>query len=139
MTEPIFFRPPAGLTLREIIALTGAILQGGVDVDLRLTGIAALDRATRDDLCFLDSAKLGAQAAGCEGGACLTQERFAGLLSDGIAVLLTREPYRAFVEVARTLFADALRPSSLLEAQGVAEAATVHPSARLESGVTIEP
>ena len=51
----------------------------------------------------------------------------------------SREPYRAFVEVTRTLFPDAIRPSSLFEASGVATGAFVHPTARLESGVTVDP
>jgi UDP-3-O-[3-hydroxymyristoyl] glucosamine N-acyltransferase len=54
-----------------------------------------------------------------------------------------REPYRAFVEVARALFPDSLRPSSLFEASGVAAGVRpgshVHPSARLENGVTVDP
>jgi UDP-3-O-[3-hydroxymyristoyl] glucosamine N-acyltransferase len=54
-------------------------------------------------------------------------------------LLCAREPYRAFVEVCRRLFPDALRPSSLFEAQGVVAGAAVHPTARLESGVTIDP
>ena len=55
------------------------------------------------------------------------------------ACCVSREPYRAFVEVTRTLFPDALRPSSLFEAHGIAQSALVHPSARLESGVIVDP
>jgi UDP-3-O-[3-hydroxymyristoyl] glucosamine N-acyltransferase len=54
-------------------------------------------------------------------------------------VLRAREPYSAFIDVARALFPDALRPSSLCEASGVAPGAVVHASARIEAGVTIEP
>jgi UDP-3-O-[3-hydroxymyristoyl] glucosamine N-acyltransferase len=60
-------------------------------------------------------------------------------LPSRVSVLTVREPYRAFVEVARTLFPDALRPSSLFEASGVTAGAHVHPSARLENGVTVDP
>ena len=54
-------------------------------------------------------------------------------------MLCVREPYRAFVEVTRELFPGALRPSSFFEASGVAAGAFVHPTARLESGVTVDP
>jgi UDP-3-O-[3-hydroxymyristoyl] glucosamine N-acyltransferase len=37
------------------------------------------------------------------------------------------------------LFPDAIRPSSLFETHGVADAAVIHPTARLENGVTIDP
>jgi UDP-3-O-[3-hydroxymyristoyl] glucosamine N-acyltransferase len=60
-----------------------------------------------------------------------------------IASLIVDDPFQAFVDVARVLFPDALRPSSLFAgeaaASGVAAGAVVHPGARLESGVTIDP
>jgi UDP-3-O-[3-hydroxymyristoyl] glucosamine N-acyltransferase len=139
MTEAFFFPRPPGLTLGAIAELTGATPQPGADLDRRITGIATLDRATAHDLCFLDGLKFARQAALCEAGACLTAERFAYLLPNGVSVLYAREPYRAFVETARALFPEALRPSSLFEAAGVADGATVHPTARLEDGVTVDP
>jgi UDP-3-O-[3-hydroxymyristoyl] glucosamine N-acyltransferase len=139
MSAPYFFKPRPGLTLREIVALTAADPRAGAELDRRITGIAALDRATPRDLVFLDSAKYADQAAATAAGACFASERWAGSVPERVSVLRVREPYRAFVEVARTLFPDALRPSSLFEASGVAPGAHVHPSARVESGVTIDP
>ena len=54
-------------------------------------------------------------------------------------VLITPKPYQAFVAAAQALYPGAMRPSSLFEASGVSPSAFVHPSARLESGVTIDP
>src|SRR6266849_2184927 len=71
--------------------------------------------------------------------ACLTTERYAARAPAGMSVLCVAEPYRAFVEVARALYPDALRPSSLFEASGVAVGALVHPTVRMESGVTVDP
>ena len=139
MSAPYFFELEGGLTVREIAALAKAEPHDGADLDRRITGIAALDRATRRDLTFLESAKYSHQAATTAAGACLTVERFAGGLPARVSVLRAREPYRAFVDVARALFPDALRPSSLFEARGVAPAASVHPTARVESGVTVDP
>ena len=139
MTEAFFFQRRGGLTLREIAALTGAIPRRGDDLDRRVNAIAALDRAGPGDLCFFDSAKLAAEAALCQGSACLTYERLAHLLPSGVSLMFVEEPYRAFVEVARALFPEALRPSSLFEAQGIAVGAAVHPAARLEDGVVIDP
>jgi UDP-3-O-[3-hydroxymyristoyl] glucosamine N-acyltransferase len=139
MTEAFFFQRRGGLTLREIGALTGAAPKDGAALERRVSGIAALDRAGPDDLCFLDNAKLADQARLCEAGACLTTERFAPLLPSRVSLLLVGTPYRAFVEIARMLFPDALRPSSLFEARGIAASATVHATARLEQGVTIDP
>src|SRR5439155_7412035 len=65
--------------------------------------------------------------------------RHAGRAPAHVSILCVAEPYRAFVEVTRTLFPDAMRPSSLFEARGVATGAVVHPTARLEVGVTVDP
>jgi UDP-3-O-[3-hydroxymyristoyl] glucosamine N-acyltransferase len=139
MTEPIFFDRGRGLTVGEIAALTGAAPRHGTDLDRRITGIASIDRAAPNDLAFLDKPKYAAQLSTSGAGACLTTERYAKGAPEHIAVLCLREPYRAFVEVTRKLFPGALRPSSLFEASGVAVGAFVHPAARMESGVTVDP
>src|SRR5262249_25135116 len=124
---------------REIAALTGATPRPGADLDRRITGIAALDRAAPDDLAFLDKPRYAAQLASSRAGACLMTERHASAAPVHVSVLCVREPYRAFVEVSRRLFPAAERPSSLYAAVGTAPGAFVHPSARLESGVLVDP
>ena len=139
MSAPFFFKRSGGLSLREIASLVGGESREGANLDRRISGIAPLDRAAPSELSFLDSAKYVQQAATTVAGACLTTQRFSDALPSRVSVLTVREPYRAFVEVARALFPDALRPSSLFEATGVTAGAHVHPSARLENGVTVDP
>jgi UDP-3-O-[3-hydroxymyristoyl] glucosamine N-acyltransferase len=139
MTEPFFFDRGRGLTVREIAGLTGATPAAGADLDRRITGIAALDRAAPDDLAFLDKPKYVAQLAASSAGVCLTTERFAKRAPGHVSVLCVAQPYRAFVEVTRALFPDAVRPSSLFEARGTVPGAFVHRTARLESGVIVDP
>ena len=66
-------------------------------------------------------------------------ERFEGRAPDHLIVLRTSEPYRAFVAVHTALYPDALRPASLFEANDVSPDATVHPTARLEGEITVDP
>jgi UDP-3-O-[3-hydroxymyristoyl] glucosamine N-acyltransferase len=138
MTNPIFFDRGHGLTVREIAALTGAEPRSGADLDRRITGVASLDRAAPSELAFLDKPKYADQLAVSHAGACLTTERHEGGAPKHICMLYVRDPYHAFVAVARTLFPDALRPSSWVE-PGVAVGARIHPTARMESGVTVHP
>jgi UDP-3-O-[3-hydroxymyristoyl] glucosamine N-acyltransferase len=139
MTAPYFVTRGEGLTVREIAVLAQAEPGRGADLARRITGIAALDRATPSDLTFLDSAKFAERASASGAGACLTAERFVSALPERVSQLIVSNPYRGFVEVARTLFPDILRPSSLFGASGVTPGAVVHPSARVESGVVIDP
>jgi UDP-3-O-[3-hydroxymyristoyl] glucosamine N-acyltransferase len=53
--------------------------------------------------------------------------------------MVVEDPCVAFVKVASALYPDAQRPSSLAEVSGAAATAFVHPTARIEAGVTIDP
>jgi len=139
MTKHLFFQHPNGLTAQEIAALTGAVVPAGAPGERRITGIAPLDRAGPFDLSFMQNVKYEAQFASTLAGICLVAKRFAAAAPANVAVLVTPAPYRAFVAVAQKLYPAALRPSSLFEAGGVSASALVHPSARLESGVVIDP
>jgi UDP-3-O-[3-hydroxymyristoyl] glucosamine N-acyltransferase len=138
MTEPLFFKPARMLTLGEIAALSGAELRAG-SPDLRISNVAPLDRAGLHDLTFCDSAKFKSQLAETRAGACLMTPPLGVQAPKGLAVLSTRQPYRAFISVVSHLFPEALRPSSLFDAKGVAPGAFVHASARLEDGVVVDP
>jgi UDP-3-O-[3-hydroxymyristoyl] glucosamine N-acyltransferase len=137
MSEPVFLRHSPGLTLSEIATLTGTTAPAGMS-ERRLTGIAALDRAGPDDLSFFDSGAHAGAARETNAGACLTTAALAGELPIDTLALIVAEPYRAFVAAAQAMFPHALRPSSLVPA-GSLDGAQVHPTARLEADVTVEP
>jgi UDP-3-O-[3-hydroxymyristoyl] glucosamine N-acyltransferase len=139
MSEPRFHAPPPGLTACEIADLVGAPSPRKGAKERRVSGIAALDQAGPTDLAFLDNPKYAGQLAGTRAGVCLVGARFAAAAPDHLVVLVVREPYRAFVAVACVLFPEALRPSSLFASRGVAPNVSVHPSARLENDVLIDP
>ena len=127
------------LTIEEIVALTHAKPREGQPLDRRIVNIAPLDTAGATDISFIDSPKYLDQLAVTHAGACLAAPRFEAAVSRRLALLVTPEPYRAFVAVARALFPGALRPSSLFGVSGHSPAAHVHSSARLEPGVAIDP
>jgi UDP-3-O-[3-hydroxymyristoyl] glucosamine N-acyltransferase len=138
MSEPVFLRFARGLTLGEIAALAGAAPPPVSARARRIVNVAALDRAGPHDLSFFDNKNYTGAAAASHAGACLTTAALAKDLPARVAPLVVAAPYRAFVTVARELFPHALRPSSLYEA-GETAGALVHPTARLEHGVAVEP
>jgi UDP-3-O-[3-hydroxymyristoyl] glucosamine N-acyltransferase len=134
-----FFKPPKGLTVGEIVALTGAQPRAGARLDQVMADIAALDRAGPSDLVFVDSHRQAEALTQSCAGACLTTEQFESAAPAGTIVLRTSEPYPAFVAVVRALYPEGLHPASLFEGSGVAEGAIVHSSARVEDEVTVDP
>jgi UDP-3-O-[3-hydroxymyristoyl] glucosamine N-acyltransferase len=136
---PTFLGESCELTIAEIAALTRAVLRSGPPPDRRIRNVAPLGAASAADISFLDDAKRVGELVTTRAGACLMAPHFADAAPSGLVVLVTDEPYRAFVAVARALFPSAQRPSSLFNAGGHAAGAQVHSSARLEAGVTIDP
>ncbi len=136
---PSFFSDKRELTIAEVAALTRATPRSGTPLDRRISNIAPLDAAGPSDIAFLDNAKYSGDLAATGAGVCLLAPRFEAGAPDRLAVLITEEPYRAFVAVTRALFPSALQPLSLFGASGRAASAQVHPSARIETGVTIDP
>jgi len=69
----------------------------------------------------------------------LLQPRHRAQAPPGCVALATGHPYHAFAEVLRRLFPGAARPGSTFGESGVSQRALVHPTARLESGVVVDP
>jgi UDP-3-O-[3-hydroxymyristoyl] glucosamine N-acyltransferase len=139
MRKRSFFDHPPGLTVAEIISLTGVESRNATRLGHRITDVAPIELAGPNDLTFIESGKYANALATTHAGACLMPQRFEGQAPDSLIVLLTDEPQRAFVAVHRELYPQSLRPASLFETDDIAVGATVHPAARLENGITIDP
>src|SRR5713226_4372785 len=139
MAEPQFYNRPKGMTVGEIVAMTGATPRDGADLGRWITNVAPIDQAGPEDLSFLENVKFADALASTRAGAVLMSERFAGRAPAGLIVLSVSEPYRAFVDVVRAFYPDALRPASPYQTSGIAPGACVHPTARLEPGVIADP
>src|SRR4051794_38386409 len=119
--------------------MTGAKARGAAPLDRIIADIASLGRARPSDLTFLDSPKLVDALTSTRAAACLTTEQFEARAPAGVIVLVVKDPMGAFIAVARHLHPDSLRPSSLFDVAGVAPNASVHATAEIEDGVTIDP
>jgi UDP-3-O-[3-hydroxymyristoyl] glucosamine N-acyltransferase len=137
--KPTTLRAERGLTIEEIAALTRAKPRPGDPIDRRIANVAPLDTANAWEVSFLENSKYVEAIATTRAGACFVSPRFEALVPQAIVALVTDQPYRAFVAVARALFPDALHPTSLFDERGRSPEAQVHPSARLEAGVIVDP
>ena len=139
MTEPRFFKPRAPLTVGDIAKLTGAEVLAETALTRKIAGVGPLDLAGPKDISFFDNVKFRDEFAATDAGACFTRAEFAAYAPKRLALLIVKEPYRAYVTVARTLFQDDLKPAGLFGGKGIASGASVHPDARLEDGVIADP
>lgn len=139
MAEAAFFKSAPASTLADIAALTGAELLDASRGSVRVTGLAVLDQAGPSDLTFFDNLKYSAQLPRTHAAACFVAPRSEADVPSRVAVLRHKQPYRAFVAVLRHFYPDALSPVAAFGHGGIAATASVHPTARLEDGVTVDP
>ncbi|MBS0528125.1 MAG: UDP-3-O-(3-hydroxymyristoyl)glucosamine N-acyltransferase [Proteobacteria bacterium] len=139
MAQPTFFKQPPSSTLAEIAASTGAHLLDAARSHQPISGLASLDEAGPMHLTFFDNHKYAAQLAITKAGACFVSPRFEADVPAHVAVLRSTTPFRSFVRVAREFYAGALRPETWFDNDGIAPSAVIHPTARLEDGVVVDP
>jgi UDP-3-O-[3-hydroxymyristoyl] glucosamine N-acyltransferase len=139
MAQPLFFRQPPPATLGAIAAATKAQLVDPARSEQTIKGLASLDEAGPMHLAFFDNLKYVDQLAATKAGAVLVSARFEARVPSHVAVLRASQPFRAFVQLAREMHEDALRPQSWFGCEGISPAAIVDPTARLEDGVIVEP
>ena len=138
MTEPRFFPEPVPLSVAEVAEVTGAVPASSRE-DIRITGVASLERAGAADASYLESRRHRALLNDTQAAVCFVKAGDASLVPATTLALVVAEPHRAFTQLARHLFPSALRPRPIGVAGEVSDKAHVDPSARLEDGVTVEP
>lgn len=139
MTAPVFFPRAATPTLADVIAWTGAVAGEGTDRQAVVDRAAALDQAGPGALTFLDNPRYTADLERTRATACLVASRHAALVPPGTAGLVVSEPYRAIAVVLARMFPTAMRPAAVFGGGGLSSGAVIHPEARLEADVTVDP
>src|ERR1700722_2664759 len=139
MAKTNFFSPDLTPSIGALAEWTGAKPAAGSDLTLVIRGVAPIDRAGPGELTFLDNPRYAAQLSKTRASAVLLQPRHRAVAPAGCVALATNEPYRAFAEVLIRLFPGAAKPVSTFGEAGVSLRASVHPAARLEAGVIVDP
>ena len=131
MADPRFFINAGPFSLADLAARAGAELKAADPARLA-HDVAPLEVAGPEHLSFLDNKKYVDEFLGSKAGACLVRPEFAERAPDGMALLVTDDPYRAYAKVASSFYP--LPPLT----SGVAETASVHPGATLGQGCQVD-
>ena len=133
MADPRFFTRVGPFRLEELAALSNARLLRSEDGDRLISDVAPVETAAADEITFLDNRKYLDAFAACGAGAAFVQERDGPRAPPGMALLVTREPYKAFARAAQAFYPEpALAP-------GRAPSAVIAPSATIGEGCEIGP
>ncbi len=139
MSDPHFFPAPTAIPFGEIAALAGVALPVEADPAQTITGAAPLEQAQAGDIAYMDNPKYADALSRTQAGLVLVSKKFAHIPAPQSVCLVIANPYPVFAAVLARLYPSACRPDTLFAAQGVSPGSVVHPTARLESGVTVDP
>lgn len=104
MADPRFFQRAGPFSLAELAALTGARLRDAADGGRVFEDVAALETAGPTDVTFLDNRKYTDEFMSSRGGAAFVAEGLADRAPAGMALLLTREPYKAYARASQAFY-----------------------------------
>ncbi len=140
MADPRFFTNTGPHALGDIARRVGAELASDADATRQVHDIAALDAAGAGHLSFLDNPKYITAFEATAAGACIIHPRYVERAPSGMALLLSKDPYRSYALASQIFYPQETHGAPSYDAAGRIDVrAHVHPTAKLGAGVTIEP
>ena len=132
MADLQFFDRKGPFTLEEVMSISGATLEAGVDSSSSFEDISPLDRADAKQISFFDNPKYIGQFKKSAAGACFVKQKYVADAPEGMVTLITPDPYRAYALVAQAFY-----PRTQCE-PSISAQATIADSAEIGLGCTIE-
>src|SRR5262249_29727487 len=136
MEHPGFFERAAPIPLAALARKVDGELASPGDPAVLIHDVRGLADASAGHLTFLDNRKYLGQLATTRAAACLIAPAFAARVPPGVAALVTAQPYRGFALALQHFYPDAMLPKAAMAQLGEPP---IHPTARLEEEVTVEP
>jgi UDP-3-O-[3-hydroxymyristoyl] glucosamine N-acyltransferase len=137
MADPRFFKVAGPFTLRELAGIAQAEAAPGSDLDLRFVDVAPLDAAEPGQVSFLDNKRYIESFAASRAGACIVEPGYAERAPDGMALLLTPKPYKAYARVAQAFYPEPERSPDRHPSAVVDPTAAIGQGTRIEAGAVI--
>src|SRR3954466_8847042 len=108
MADSRFFERAGPYSLAALAGLRGAQLRDPADAGRLIADVAPLKMGGPDAMTFLDNRKYTEAFTNSRAGAAFIDERLADKAPPGMALLLTREPYKAFARAAQAFYPDSV-------------------------------
>lgn len=138
MADPRFFDNKGPFTLASIAALTGAALSAEADPQDEMHDVAPLDQAAAQTLSFLDNVKYKSQFMETQAGACFVSPEMAQYAPKGCALLVSKNPYKAYALAAQAFYPAQSPPSQVSENARIDESAKIGQGSVIEDFAVIE-
>ncbi len=137
MADPKFFDRAGPVTLGQLAEMTGAKLSEGSDPDYEIHDVAALDTAGENDISFFDNKKYRDQFRNTRAGACLVSPEMAGEAPEGVHLLITPFPYKAYAHTAQFFYPEKWPDAFISPAASIDDSAQVGKECVIDPGAVI--
>jgi UDP-3-O-[3-hydroxymyristoyl] glucosamine N-acyltransferase len=136
MEHPGFYDRAGPFPLGRIAAESGAELGDPARAAAEARDIRPLSAAGPEDVAFIDNPRYLPDLDATQALACFVAQKYAARVPAGTVALITPEPYRAYATALAMFYPDAGHPKAGWVGEGPNP--LIHPSAKLEAGVTVE-
>ncbi len=133
MADTRFFKRKGPFDAAEIARISGATLVQTTGASRSFVDVAPLQVADETCLSFFDNRKYIDSFISSKAGACFARPEFADRAPEGMIVLTSDDPYRAYAKAATAFY-----PAEGANGE-ISEAAHIHPSAHIGNNVQIDP
>ncbi len=139
MADSRFFAAEGPFDLSGLAAIAEADLATGADGSRRIVDVAPLETAGGDTISFLDNRRYIEAFARSAAGACIVRPDVAQRAPQGMTLLLTNDPYRAFARVARAFYPAPRITPGIAESAVIDAQASLGDDCRVDAGAVIGP
>ena len=139
MADPRFFSVAGPFSLAELADAADAELAAGVDGAKQFVDIAPLDEAGGDHISFLDNKRYIEAFEQSHAGACIVHPELADRAPDGMALVLSKQPYLGFARIARRFYPLPVVEPGVSPNAHIAADAVVGEGSRIEVGAVLGP
>ncbi len=135
MPDPRFYSVAGPFTLDELAEISGAEARSGENG--LFSDVAPLAAADSDQVSFLDNRKYIDDFTKSSAGVCLVSPDHAARAPDGMALLVTDEPYRGYARVAAAFYPRENNAHGLDGADGIDKSAMIGKGCRIAPSAVI--
>lgn len=139
MADSRFFRSAGPISLGELARIGAAELQEGANPERMFADVAPLDRASPEDVSFLDNRKYLEAFRNSSAGACVVHPDLAQSAPSDMMLLLSRAPYRSYALIAQAFYPEPPFEPGIAPTATVDETAVIGAGTRVEAGAVIGP
>lgn len=137
MADPRFFKRSQSLTIEEIVNITGAVVDDGVNLSTVITDVAPLQEAIDGNVSFLENRRYIEVIVSSKATACFIPSALSNRAPKNMIKLVTEFPRRSYAKVSQLFYRIESHQADLNKAAKISDLASLGKDCRIEAGVVI--